>query len=231
MNGYEFDLAGAILTALPSGALWWGAEKILTVSDLHLGKSNRVARSGRAMLPPYEVRDTLARLEADINRTGPAIVICLGDSFDDLDAAENLSDEEALWISRLQAGRKWVWIEGNHDPGPVSFGGSHLAEFTQCPLTFRHIGEQNSTAEISGHYHPKASLSAKGRSISRPCFLVDRNRVIMPAYGTYTGGLRSNTPILTELMTPDALAVLTGSIAKAIPMPRDQASRASTFSR
>lgn len=220
MIGFDFTLSGAALCALGSGALWWPEEGLLVVSDLHLGKSERVARRGGASLPPYDTRDTLTRLAADLARTHARIVVCLGDSFDDLAAAEALPAEERQWITRLQAGRRWVWIEGNHDPGPVEFGGAHLAELPIAPLTFRHIAVAGSSGEVSGHYHPKASVNARGRTITRPAFLVDSNRVILPSYGTYTGGLRSNTDVLRDIMRADARAILTGSTPTAIPMPR-----------
>ena len=77
--------------------------------------------------------------------------------------------------------------------------------------------------EISGHYHPKAVVPTRGRSVSRPCFLYDASRVILPAFGTYTGGLRCHDPVLTSLMLPGARAVLTGRQALEIPMPRRSA--------
>lgn len=220
MNEHSFILAGAELTALPSGALWWAEKRMLVVSDLHFGKSERVARRSGTMLPPYETRDTLSRLEGDIHARSATSVICLGDSFDDLDAAQSLDEEERLWLARLQAGRRWVWIEGNHDPGPVEFGGTHLGELHAPPLTFRHIARPGQSGEVSGHYHPKAQLHARGRVISRPCFLYDTDRVILPAYGTYTGGLRSDAATLDGLMRKEARAVLTGLAAHVIPMPR-----------
>lgn len=220
MNKHAFSLAGATLEARASGALFWPEESILVVSDLHLGKSDRIARRTGAMLPPYETRDTLGRLESDITKTHAQTIICLGDSFDDLAAAESLDEEERLWLARLQAGRRWIWIEGNHDPGPVDFGGSHLAELQMGPLVFRHIAEPDRRGEISGHYHPKAQLHARGRVITRACFLYDEDRAIMPAYGTYTGGLRSDDIALNTLMKPGACAVLTGKQAHVIPMPR-----------
>jgi len=220
MDGYDFTLSGAPLKALGSGALWWPEESLLVVSDLHLGKSERVARRGGAALPPYDTRDTLNRLAADLALSHARTVICLGDSFDDLAAAEALPEEERQWIFRLQAGRRWVWIEGNHDPGPVEFGGAHLSELPLSPLTFRHIAQDGAAGEISGHYHPKASVQARGRTITRPAFLIDTNRVVMPAYGTYTGGLRAQAPVLTDLMRPEAVAVLTGGMPTAVPMPR-----------
>ncbi len=218
--GYEFTLANTRLTALGSGALWWADQRVLCVSDLHLGKSERILRRGGTALPPYETQDTLTRLASVLDTYHAQTVICLGDSFDDLGAAMALSEAERLWIARLQAGRRWIWVEGNHDPGPVDLGGSHLIEVAIGPLVFRHMADPVATGEISGHFHPKASIGLRGRSVSRPAFLFDQNRVIMPAFGTYTGGLRSTAQPLCALMDPHACAILTGPRATCIPMPR-----------
>ena len=215
MTSHAFTLLDAQLMALPSGALFWPAERILVVSDLHLGKSGRMARRGGTLLPPYEVRATLEKLDADIDTTAPARVICLGDSFDDLAAVGELEDQARLWLAKLMAGRDWVWIEGNHDAGPVEIGGTHRAELRIGPLTFRHIATE-ATAEVSGHYHPKARLGGT----ARPCFLVDGDRLILPAYGHYTGGLPCEDAVLQSLMRPQALAILTGPRAIPLPMPR-----------
>lgn len=207
---------GQTLHLLASGALYWPARKILTVSDLHLGKSERLARRGGSLLPPYETQATLEKLDRDLEATGAETVICLGDSFDDLAAAEGIEQNARLWLIRLMAGKDWTWITGNHDPGPIEIGGAHRAELKLAPFTFRHIADPQEKAEISGHYHPKANLAGR----SRPCFLADAARMILPAYGTYTGGLRSGDSTLTTLMAKDALAVLTGPRVLAIPMPR-----------
>lgn len=207
---------GQTLHLMPSGALHWPARKTLTVSDLHLGKSERLARRGGTLLPPYETQATLEKLDSDLEATAAETVICLGDSFDDLAAATGIEETSRLWLTRLMAGKSWIWITGNHDPGPIEIGGTHRAELTLPPFTFRHIAEPQETAEISGHYHPKARLAGQ----SKPCFLADANRLILPAYGAYTGGLRSHDPALTALMAKDALAILTGRRALPIPMPR-----------
>lgn len=220
MNGLDFLFCGQALRALPSGGLWWADRRMLCVSDLHLGKSERLARRSGLTLPPYDGRETLDRLSADLDASGAETVLCLGDSFDDLDASNALAAPEKLQIARLQAGREWIWIEGNHDPGPIELGGTHLAEWAKGPLIFRHIAEANAKGEISGHFHPKARLSIRGRSISRPAFLVDQNRLILPAYGTYTGGLRSSDHVLSDLMQGDAMAILTGPNPQMIPMSR-----------
>ena len=216
MNSLDFPFLGETLTALPSGALHWAAERVLVVSDLHLGKSERIARKGGALLPPYDTVETLSRLATDIAATRPATVICLGDSFDDLAASEALDDGARATIARLQAGRRWLWIEGNHDPGPVDLAGEHLAALCLGPLTFRHIAEGSADpGEVSGHYHPKAKLSRT----SRPCFMADAGRLILPAYGCYTGGLAWTTPALRRLFAQRAMAYLTGARVLAVPVP------------
>jgi uncharacterized protein len=215
MNGYAFTFAGLTLTALPSGALYCPAENILLVSDLHLGKSERLARQGGALLPPYETRETLTRLSDDLDRTEAKSLMALGDSFDDLAAAQSLDEADQMLLTRLMAGRAWIWIEGNHDAGSHNFGGSHRGEAQLGPVTCRHIASP-ATPEISGHYHPKARIG----HMARPCFLVDQTRIIMPAYGAYTGGLYCDAPALSTLMQPGALAILTGTRAIPCPMPR-----------
>ncbi|MEM6386246.1 MAG: ligase-associated DNA damage response endonuclease PdeM [Pseudomonadota bacterium] len=217
MNSVDFSFCDVTLTARASGALFLASDQVLVVSDLHLGKSERIARRGGALLPPYDTVETLNRLTADIEATRPKTVICLGDSFDDLAAAEMLAEDHLDTLHRLQAGRRWVWIEGNHDPGPVDIGGDHLREMTLGPLIFRHMAERDSAAgEISGHYHPKAKV----RHMSRPCFICDGQRLMLPAYGCYTGGLDWTTPVLRALFAPRAVAYLTGRQVLAVPVPQ-----------
>ena len=213
MNSYTFTFCGTLCQALPTGALWLPEAGTLCVSDLHLGKSDRIARRSGVMLPPYEVQETLDKLAGDIGATDPAQVICLGDSFDDLAAADSLDATMRLRLTSLQAGRKWVWIEGNHDPGPVDLGGSHLAQLQVGTLIFRHIAT-SAAAEVSGHYHPKHRLAGR----SRPAFVVDATRIVMPAYGAYTGGLDCTAPVIRQLFGPRALAILTGHKALAVPL-------------
>jgi len=216
MNGHAFRLAGAALVAFPSGALYWPDAGVLCVADLHLGKSQRLARRGGALLPPYETEATLTRLDADLAASMATRVICLGDSFDDLAAEAEMDEAHRLWLLRMMAGRGWVWIAGNHDPGPLSVGGTHRAEWRCGPLTFRHIAETDAGAgEVSAHFHPKWRLAGR----AKPCFVTDGARLILPAYGTYTGGLPADAPVLRPLFANGAIAILTGSRALAVPLP------------
>ena len=199
---------------MPNGALWMPNTKTIVVSDLHLGKSNRIARRSGALIPPYENAETLARLAQAVSALEPQTVICLGDSFDDLAGTDALAETDLATLVGLQAGRDWIWIEGNHDPGPIDLGGSHRATVVIGDLAFRHIAT-DATPEVSGHYHPKFGIKGAGRT--RPCFIYDAHRLILPAFGAYTGGLRATHPDVRRLFAPHAIAVLTGT--KAIPLP------------
>jgi len=220
MNEHALPFRGEMLRLLPSGALHWPARQLLCVADLHLGKSERIARRSGAMLPPYETQETLDRLAQDIAGTDPAEVVCLGDSFDDLTAAEDMAEALKARLASLMAGRRWIWVLGNHDPGPLDLGGTHLAELALGPLVFRHIAEAGAVGEVSGHYHPKARVTVRGRSLSRRCLLIDEARLIMPAYGAYTGGLFCDRPDLARLMSARAEAILLGTPPIRLPMPR-----------
>lgn len=217
MNEQRIEFSGEILALQASGSLFWPRMEMLIVSDLHLGKSERIARRGGSLLPPYETTETLTRLSDDIARLNPAHVLCLGDSFDDTRAALDLEDAHRATISSLQAGRRWLWVEGNHDPGPVDLGGEYHAEYRTDGLVFRHIAATDARpGEISGHFHPKATI----RATSRPCFLCDATRLILPAFGCYTGGLRWTTPALRGLFDAHATAYLTGRKIIAVPVPK-----------
>ncbi len=224
MTGQPLSLAGASLVARASGALWWPAERLLTVADLHLCKSERQARLRGALLPPYETTETLDRLAAEVAALAPARVVCLGDSFDDCAAGAALAEADAARLTALMAGRDWVWIAGNHDPGPLALGGRHLAELRLGPLAFRHAAAAAAVpGEVSGHYHPKYRLAVRGGAVTRPCFLADAARLILPAFGAYTGGLFADHPAFAALFGPGARAVLTGAPCVALPLTRPAA--------
>ncbi len=182
------DVAGAWFVADLSGALFWDDERLLVVSDLHLEKGSSFAARG-VLLPPFDTVATLGRLAAAIARHNPRTVIALGDSFHDRTAHERLSPQDRDAMSALQSGRDWIWISGNHDPAlPRDFGGTIANEVAIGPITFRHE-PTGAAGEIAGHQHPKARVSARGRSMERRCFASDGMRAVKPAFGAYAGGL------------------------------------------
>jgi DNA ligase-associated metallophosphoesterase len=184
----ELELAGAALVADPAGILYWPAERLLAVADLHFEKASSFARYG-ALLPPYDTAATLARLCEAIMRYRPRTVFALGDSFHDGDGPQRLEPDDRAAIGELQKGRDWIWIAGNHDPDPATgIGGVFTPVVATGPLTFRHE-PQGGKGEIAGHLHPMARISARGRSVSRKCFAADAERMVLPAFGAFTGGL------------------------------------------
>lgn len=217
MTAHVFTFADLTLHAEHTGALWIPAARTLVVSDLHLGKSDRIARRTGVLIPPYENHETLARLDADIHRLDPKTIICLGDSFDDLIGVDALDKANVITLQRLQLKRQWIWIEGNHDQGADSadLGGTHAAQHMIGTVTFRHIASPD-LPEVSGHYHPKHGVPGIWRQ--RPCFMYDRTRLILPAYGAYTGGLSAQHPDLRQHFETQAIAVLTGTRAIALPL-------------
>jgi DNA ligase-associated metallophosphoesterase len=181
-------IAGVSMIADLSGALFWEEERLLVVSDLHLEKGSSFATRG-VLLPPYDTAATLSRLGAVMARHDPRTVIALGDSFHDRDAHGRLSAPDRAAIAALQVRRDWIWIAGNHDPAlPDDLGGAVAGEVAIGPLVFRHE-PTGATGEIAGHLHPKARVATRGRSVERRCFAADGERVVMPAFGAYTGGL------------------------------------------
>ncbi len=219
MADLAIALNGAALTARASGALWWAAERLLCVADLHLCRSERLARRGGTLLPPYETAETLARLAEEIAALAPARVLCLGDSFDDCAAGAALAAADAARLSALMAGLDWIWIAGNHDPAPLALGGAYLDALTLGPLVFRHVARAGAAAgEVSGHFHPKVRLPVRGGGVTRRCFLADDVRLILPAFGAYTGGLDAGHPSLAALLRPGARAILTGAPCLAVPL-------------
>jgi DNA ligase-associated metallophosphoesterase len=205
MTTFKFHSQG--FTALPSGALHWPAQDALLVADLHLGKSERMARRGGALLPPYESEATLSRLSQDLHRTGARRLFALGDSFDDDAAKTTLAPQAQVILDQILSGHQVIWITGNHDPKAEGQTELHLDG-----LNLRHIAAPPGP-DISGHYHPKVTLA--GRRLA--AFLIGARHLILPAYGAYTGGLDATDPALTALI-PQGVAITTGTRTRAIPL-------------
>jgi len=182
-------VSGVELGADTAGALFWPERGLLAVADLHLEKGSSFAARG-VLLPPYDTVETLARLGALIARYQPRLVVALGDSFHDGRGPARLADTDRSTLRGLQRGRDWIWIKGNHDPDPPeNVGGRFMATLKVGALTFRHEPTESGDAEIAGHLHPLARVSRRGRTVSRRCFASDGERIVMPAFGAYAGGL------------------------------------------
>jgi hypothetical protein len=199
------------ILADPAGLLVLPDHAVLVVSDLHFEKGSSFAPGGQ-LVPPYDTRTTLARLAAGIARHRPETVIALGDSFHDRRADTRMHDTDAARLADMVASvATWIWIEGNHDPAPpLHFGGEvhHIVE--RAGLVFRHEPtEGGATGEIAGHLHPVARVRRNGRSLRARCFATDGTRLIMPAFGAYTGGLNVRDAAFARCFgrTPNALVM------------------------
>ena len=208
--GLRFTLAGEAMEALAEGALWIVGSRMLVVSDMHLEKGSAYARRGQ-LLPPYDTRTTLQRLDALMQRVAPDAVIALGDSFHDREAEHRMHEEDAALLHSLVARADWIWIEGNHDPQPSpALGGRVAGELRLGALTLRHEPRPGATGEIAGHLHPCAKVSARGRAVRARCFAADASRLVMPAFGAYAGGLNVKDDAFAPLFPKGCTALMLG---------------------
>ena len=188
-----------------SGAAVWPAEGTLIFADLHFEKGSAYAKRG-ALLPPYDTRTTIKRIAEVVARRAPKRVIALGDSFHDGEGADRLDTEEREMLARLAAGAEWIWVEGNHDPKPPAWiGGRVAAEIALGGLVFRHL-PSGQAGEVAGHLHPATVVRRNGMSVRRRCFVSDGARLLLPAFGAYTGGLDVRDAAITSLFA-DGFAV------------------------
>lgn len=194
-----FVFAGQQFEMLADRALFWPRHRALIVADLHLEKASWYAALGQP-LPPYDSHDTLDRLAALADQTSARAIWCLGDSFHDRHAAARIVPAVAERLARQAASVRLLWIAGNHDGlSGGAWGGEVADELAIDGIVFRHQSLGHETRpEISGHFHPKLRLHVRGRPISRPCFAGDAQRLILPAFGSLTGGLAAEDPVIAE---------------------------------
>jgi DNA ligase-associated metallophosphoesterase len=208
----RLDMAGAEALCRPAGALWLEAWRALIVADLHLEKGSSYAARGQ-MLPPYDTRDTLSRLETEVAALAPRMLIFLGDTFHDGDGEARLAPDDLRRLRALAAGRALVWVLGNHDAdGPRDLPGESVGHLTLGGLTLVHEPAAGfAFAEVAGHLHPCARVRIQGASVRRRCFVTDGERLILPAFGAYAGGLNIRDPAFTRLLTRRPLAAVLGA--------------------
>lgn len=183
-------IAGEAALLDPRGALFLPDFGVLVVSDLHLEKGSAAARQGR-LLPPYDTLATLDLLAAVVAAHRPRVVVSLGDSFHDGCGAGRLPLPFRDRLEALMAGRDWVWVAGNHDPeAPPGLPGAVAEEVAVGRLRLRHAPLAGAQAgEVAGHLHPGATVVRHGRAVRRRCFAGDGARLILPAFGAFTGAL------------------------------------------
>lgn len=198
--------AGHAFEPLPSGGLYWHAERTLLVADLHLEKFSSFAKRG-SLLPPYDTTKTLKRLEADVARTGAERIIALGDSFHRDEGTSTLLDADRLRLMALLGKTHWTWVSGNHDPSPHALGGVCVDRLEHRCLVLVHEPRRGTPGLIGGHLHPAAHIQVDGRSVRRPCFVHDGAVLVLPAYGSSTGSINILSPAFMGLFDYRTLEV------------------------
>ena len=204
-----FSFAGETFEATPSGALFWPARQALLVADLHLEKASWFARLGQ-FLPPYDSHATLTALARAVEKTQAKRLYCLGDSFHDRFGCDRLPAEARALLTELTSRLDWTWIVGNHDPGFADHCGGHIADEVEIGgIVLRHEAVRGDPRpEMSGHFHPKLRLQLKGRHVSRRCFVVSQTKMILPAFGSLTGGLDARHPEIVRAISGEAVALV-----------------------
>jgi DNA ligase-associated metallophosphoesterase len=183
------SFAGHALVPLRSGALWWPAERLLVVADLHLEKASHFARRGW-LLPPHDSLATLRTLVHDAEALAAAGIVALGDSFHDAGGPERLADEAVAILDRIAGRAPILWVTGNHDPALPDWLGARTPRLERAGLVLRHEPDPaDPRPQLAGHFHPKIALSRRGRRIARRCFVAGPARLLLPAYGALAGGL------------------------------------------
>ncbi len=207
MNAAPLHRAGHRFLFDPAGVVFWPAQKTLIVADLHLEKASAGAVRGQ-LVPPYDSRTTLDRLARLVRRYAPETIIALGDSFHDTAGRSRMAAEDEARLARLEAAHKVVWIAGNHDPQASS-----PSEWMIDTVTLRHQAARVTpgSIEFSGHFHPKASIITRAARITRPCFVVDHQRVVLPSFGAYTGGLDVTAAPIRSLFSRGGQVLLLGA--------------------
>jgi DNA ligase-associated metallophosphoesterase len=211
MTAAPIHLAGERLMLDPMGVLFWPEQRLLAVSDLHLEKGSSFARRGM-LLPPWDTHATIDRLTLLLRRWSPATVVALGDSFHDAGGSGRLPATEQRRLNAMTRAHRFIWVQGNHDPTPPEgLGGEWVETHTVGAMVFRHQAiAAADPGEIVGHHHPKASIEARSGTVSRPCFVFDGRRLMMPAFGAYTGGLDVRDPAINRLFPRSGRVFLLG---------------------
>lgn len=213
--GVEFG--GAELWLDARRALWWPEEKTLAVADLHLGKAAAFRAEG-LFIPPYDTRATLAKLQILLAHYRPKRLLSVGDSFHRKEADALLDPSERADLLLMLGGvQEWVWITGNHDPLPPDLPGIAMPLYTCHGLTFAHQVQDAPDAAhlLCGHYHPKASVSLGRGKLRRPCFAWSETRMMLPAFGSLSGGMDITGPTIAPFLG-DNYDVLLCDLPKAL---------------
>ena len=185
--------AGEHLLLLPQKAVYWPRASLLAIADIHFGKA-AAFRSYGIPVPRGTTSENLDALDMLIDATGADHVLFLGD-FLHARAAHAAGTQAAMraWRLRRQS-LVLTLVRGNHDKhagDPAGALGIDLVDepYTLGPLSFCHHPDLEAPGYVlAGHVHPVYVLATRFDALRLPCFVVGARRMILPSFGSFTGG-------------------------------------------
>ncbi len=212
MDRTKYQLDGITLDV--SRAVWLERERILAVSDLHLGYAWAQRHDGQLM-PISGPDDAVSRLEALCREYRPEQLIVLGDIVHRALPVQGIEHDLKQLIATVEGlGIRAEFILGNHDRhlqklfAKNGFQHQIQRELTLGRFEFRHgddpaIYSKDALEQLRarngcilmGHEHPAISLGDGVAShIKCPCFLVSPEIIILPAFSRWAAGTSINSP-------------------------------------
>lgn len=193
----NINLQGEEVLLLAERALFWTAQKTLIISDLHWGKVGHFRKHGIAMPANTQHHDE-NRLAQLVKEHKAERLIITGDLFHS--RQNNEVDVFSHW-RKMHSELHIDLVAGNHDILPEEKYGSwnitlHKENLWLEPFLFTHEIPQHCTQYcIHGHVHPAVRLTGKGnQAIKLDCFCEDEDRLILPAFGQFTGNKLMHIP-------------------------------------
>lgn len=184
----EIIIRNQHFTLHPSGVVFWIETNMLLVSDVHLGKINHFRKFGAA-IPHEALYGNYHLLNSVIDHFNPRTICFLGDLFHS--SINKEWEIFARWVKAISP--EVILVTGNHDIiSPVYYEDLGIALKSHWEIGFflltHHPTEKDGYFNFSGHIHPAVKLRGKGRqSLRLPCFFKSENRMILPAFGEFTG--------------------------------------------
>ncbi|CAN5364856.1 ligase-associated DNA damage response endonuclease PdeM [soil metagenome] len=188
----EIQIQNQTFHLLPERAVFWKDTRTLILTDIHLGKSGHFRKSGIAV--PQQVNETnLERMGNLVTSFMPERLFILGDLFHSDANREWFRFEE--WRNNFDS-LDFHLVAGNHDTLHASFYDSANVSahpyYEETGFGFIHdprkIVSDDSQFIFCGHVHPGVKLSGDGRqTLHLPCFYQTEQRMILPAFGEFTG--------------------------------------------
>ena len=184
-----FRLGPAQLQLLADRAVFWPAQSLLLIADLHLGKGDVFRRHGIAV-PRGGTGQDLVRLDTLLAQTGARRLMLLGDVVHGPINTAHWLEQWQQW-RRQHAGLSVQAVRGNHDRAldRAGLGVELLGEgVEEAGLWLCHEAPGDGRPSLSGHVHPVVRLPGLARQL--PAFHCRDGQLILPAFGAFTGGWR-----------------------------------------